>query len=237
MRIFGPGLPKKSLNGMLKTENLSFAYPGQEVMGFPDMFCDSGAHWLLLGQSGSGKTTLLHLMAGLLTPRSGKVIIEDTDLTRLGSRARDRFRGRHIGLIFQQPHFVRALTVAENLLLAQRLAGQAADRGRILGLLDHLGIAGKAHKKPNQLSVGEQQRAAIARALVNRPTVLFADEPTSALDDANCEAVIALVKQEARAVGATLLVVTHDQRLKNSFSDQLILHAPPPVGLGQVPSS
>lgn len=208
---------------MLQTHNLEYAYEGQEPLIFPDIDCKESEQWLLLGQSGSGKTTLLHLLGGLLSPRRGSVRIANTDITQLSSQSLDKFRGRSIGIIFQRSHFVRALTVEENLILAQRLAGLPVDRQRISELLAHLNVGHKLQVKPDRLSVGEQQRVAIARALVNRPAIILADEPTSALDDVNCEEVIRLLEREAGAVGATLLVVTHDNRLKEQFKNQVQL--------------
>ena len=208
---------------MLQTENLSFSYTGATNMSFPNIHCQKGEQWLLLGQSGSGKTTLLHLLGGLLSPTGGKVKVGDTLLKDLSTAALDKFRGKNIGIIFQKAHFVRALTVAENLKLAQQLAGVPISMDRIKELLDRLNVGHKLHAKTNALSQGEQQRVAIARALINQPTIILADEPTSALDDTNCEEVIQLLEEQAAAVGATLLVVTHDGRLKERFEKQIIL--------------
>jgi ABC-type lipoprotein export system ATPase subunit len=208
---------------MLATHGLSFSFPSRDAvnMNFPDIQCATGAQWLLLGQSGSGKTTLLHLLAGLRTPAAGTVTINDTIINRLSTRELDRFRGQQIGIVFQQAHFVRALTVAQNLALARQLAGLAPDPQAIRGLLERLNVGHKLHALPQALSVGEQQRVAIARALINEPTVILADEPTSALDDHNTEQVVELLQSQAAAANATLLVVTHDQRLKANF-DQYI---------------
>lgn len=208
---------------MLRTTGLQFSYDGRNELSFPNIDCKSGEHWLLLGQSGSGKTTLLHLLGGLLSPRSGRIEVANTEMSALSATQRDRFRGRNIGIIFQSAHFVRALTVEENLILAQQLAGLKPNRRRIDELLAHLNLGHKLHAKPDRLSVGEQQRAAIARAIVNKPDIILADEPTSALDDHNCDKVIQLLEEQARAVGATLLVVTHDGRLKEQFSNQIVL--------------
>ncbi|MBR9922884.1 MAG: ABC transporter ATP-binding protein [Bacteroidetes bacterium] len=208
---------------MLEASQLEYAYPGAERMSFPDLKCNSGEHWLLLGQSGSGKTTLLHLLAGLRSPKSGSIQIGDTDITKLSSANLDTFRGQNIGIVFQQAHFVRALTVGENLALARKMAGLSPNEGLIDDLLKRLNISHKKDSRPNQLSVGEQQRAAIARALVNEPLVIFADEPTSALDDQNAEVVIDLLKDSAKAANATLLIVTHDQRLKEVFEKQVVM--------------
>lgn len=208
---------------MLQTKDLIYSYNGKQTLRFPDIHCKAGEHVLLLGQSGSGKTTLLHLLGGLRGPQQGYVYINETDITKLSKARLDRFRGKHIGIIFQQSHFVRALNVEENLALAQRLAGLPVSRSRIQALLDRLNLGHKLHSSTDQLSVGEQQRVAIARAIVNKPTIILADEPTSALDDKNCEEVAQLLEEEAKEVGATLLVVTHDGRLKEKFKNQIHL--------------
>lgn len=209
---------------MLQTNQLHFSYTSAQTLAFPDFTCKKGEHWLLLGQSGSGKTTLLHLLGGLLSPTKGSVIVGDTDLKKLSTAALDQFRGKHIGIIFQKAHFVKSLTVQENLILAQQLAGVPIDKKRITDLLNRLNVGHKLHSKTNELSQGEQQRVAIARAIVNQPTVILADEPTSALDDDNCEEVIQLLEEQAAAVGATLLVVTHDGRLKERFDKQIVIN-------------
>lgn len=208
---------------MLTTKQLQFSYTRNQVMNFPDFSLQKGEHWLLLGQSGSGKTTLLHLLGGLLSPERGSILVGDTDLGQLRASALDQFRGKNIGIVFQKSHFVRALTVGENLLLAQQLAGIKPNRERINELLDRLNIADKLRLKPDRLSIGEQQRAAIARALINQPPIILADEPTSALDDHNATEVIDLLEEQADVLGSTLLVVTHDKRLKDRFPKQIAL--------------
>lgn len=211
---------------MLATQDLSYAYNGDRsaALQFPDFRCETGEHWLLLGQSGSGKTTLLHLLAGLRTPLTGKIRINETILNELPSRkAMDHFRGRNIGVIFQQSHFVRSLNVQENLMLAQTLAGLKPDLKAIEALLNDLNLSHKIKARTSELSIGEQQRVNIARAVVNKPTVILADEPTSALDDVNTEKVINLLKMEAEAAKATLLIVTHDNRLKSVFDKKIEL--------------
>ncbi|MEZ4985601.1 MAG: ATP-binding cassette domain-containing protein [Saprospiraceae bacterium] len=208
---------------MLTTRNVSFTFPNQPRMAFPDIHCQTGEHWLLLGQSGSGKTTLLHLLAGLRTPSTGEINVHGTMINQLSGGALDQWRGHHVGIIFQQAHFVRALTVQENLVLARQLAGLPADSKKIKALLEQLGVLHKLNEYPQALSVGEQQRVAIARALVNEPSVILADEPTSALDDFHTQQVVTLLKTIATQANATLLVVTHDNRLKATFDKQILL--------------
>ena len=192
-------------------------------MRFPEIHCQKGEHWLLLGDSGSGKTTLLQLLAGLRTPSSGEVLIGDTMMTSLSHAALDKFRGQHVGIVFQQSYFIESLNVEENLVLAQGLAGKSIDKQKIRNLLQRLGISDKLKSRTQRLSQGEQQRVAIARALVNEPAVILADEPTSALDDKNTQEVIALLEEQAELAHATLLLVTHDARLKDYFPKQIVL--------------
>lgn len=208
---------------MLRTSGLEYAYGQGPRMRFADFSLAKGDHCLLLGDSGSGKTTLLHLLGGLLAPQAGHIYLEDTDLATLSAAALDRFRGQYIGIVFQKSHFIRALTLEENLLLAQRLAGASPDRARVYTLLERLQLGHKLRAKPSALSMGEQQRAAIARAIINQPRLILADEPTSALDDGNCAAVAALLQEQAQTVAATLLIVTHDNRLKDLFPQQIEL--------------
>ncbi len=210
---------------MLKTKDLTYAYKGQASIHFPDLHCEKGSHWLLLGQSGSGKTTFLHLLGGLLPPSQGSILLGDTALHQLSGSALDHFRGQQIGIVFQKAHFVNALNVGENLLLAQQLAGLKPNLSAVRALLANLIIEDKFNKKINQLSVGEQQRVAIARALIKRPALILADEPTSALDDENSQRVITLLEEQAQAVNATLLIVTHDQRLKDHFDNKIVLES------------
>ncbi len=208
---------------MLETRRLKFTYTANAPLAFPDITCKAGEHWLLLGQSGTGKTTLLHLLAGLRTPKAGDVVIDNIVINELPASQLDRFRGKHIGMVFQQPHFIRSLTVQENLALAQRLAGAKVNYARIRSILDTLHVAHKLHDKPEAISAGEQQRVAIARAIINQPSIILADEPTSALDDTNTAQVLQLLKEQATAVNAVLLIVTHDNRLKTQFEKQIQL--------------
>ena len=205
---------------MLTTSNLQYRYPdGGPTFRFPDLSIAAQRPALLLGPSGSGKSTWLHLLGGVLTPTSGQTVLDGTNYAALGGGELDRFRGRHIGLVFQRAYFVAALTVAENLAIARQLAGLPKDAARIQRTLDSLGIGHHAKARPQQLSVGEQQRVTIARALVNQPKLILADEPTSALDDANASRVSALLRERAGELGAALVVVTHDGRLRGEFKE------------------
>ena len=214
---------------MLQTEGLRYHYPGAPVeLAFPDLSLDRGSELLLLGASGTGKTTLLHLIAGMRTPSSGTVTLAGAPFSSLGTADRDRSRGRNMGIVFQTAHFVRSLTVRENLALARSLAGCDPDDGVVAGLLSDLGLGHKIDAPVDALSVGEQQRVSIARAVVHAPGLILADEPTSALDDANTDAVLELLRGQAARTGAALLIVTHDQRLKDRMADRVEL-APNPT--------
>ena len=201
---------------MIAACDLKFSYSETTSLEFPDFKCQNGNKLLLIGNSGSGKTTLLHLLCGLIRPDSGSMQVAGLDLNTLGDRELDKFRGRELGIVFQQSHFVQSLTVAENLALPTMLTGSNITaeelKVRTHELLDRLGIGHKFNSYPKDLSVGEQQRASIARALVHKPSVVFADEPTSALDDKSTEAVIQLLEDETLKAGATLIIVTHDSR-------------------------
>lgn len=212
---------------MLITNNLHYRYPNNgAAFQFPDLSCADGSQWLVLGPSGSGKSTFLHLLAALLRPSAGELHLDGTAYGQLSARAGDQFRGKNIGMIFQRSYFVASLTVAENLDLAQRLAGQPVDKPANRHLLDELGIGQHANRSPQQISVGEQQRASIARGLVNRPRLLLADEPTAALDAKNASVVSRLLRERAAQLNAILLVVTHDERLLNDFTNVIRMKEP-----------
>ncbi len=171
---------------------------------------------LVLGKSGSGKTTFLNLLSGLLKPLEGKVQLGEVCVSDLSGQSLDLFRGQHIGIVFQKPHLISALNVKENLELTHffsKKKGQNLDQ-----LLQDLGIHDKSNASVLTLSEGEAQRVSIARALANSPQLILADEPTSSLDDENTEKVIQLLKNQAAKIGAALIIVTHDYRVKAHIS-------------------
>ncbi len=204
---------------LLQTRQLSYRYTGSAELRFPDFSVQASEHWLITGESGSGKTTLLHLLGGLLQPSSGELYWKDSPLKDYSSAALDRWRGRHIGLVFQQPHFVRSLSLEENLMLPAWCSSQSSDRAKLKEIAQRLDLEHSLRKTPNRLSAGEQQRASIARALMQAPQLLLADEPTSALDDRRCDEVIALLKRESQLNQTALIIVTHDARVKEQFSN------------------
>ncbi|MFT5645782.1 MAG: ABC-type lipoprotein export system ATPase subunit [Aureispira sp.] len=210
---------------MIQTKDLKFQYDAEQQFEFPNMHCEQGSHWLVLGESGCGKTTLLHLLGGLRKPSSGEIIVQNEDISKISGEALDHFRGQNIGIIFQQSHLIKALTVEDNLLTAQYLAGVRQDKEKIRNILVKLNLEDKLKSKPKNLSLGEQQRVAIARALINDPVLILADEPTSSLDDKNCQEVVKLLLEQSQNFDATLLIVTHDGRLKELFKNQILLEA------------
>ena len=208
---------------MLGTHQLTFQYSPAKQFTFPDVHCADREALLILGRSGTGKTTLLHLLALLLRPQSGSVLIGQTDLTKLSAADTAAFRAKHVGIIYQKPHFVSSLSVGDNLLLANYLAYKPQQKQRAYELAGQLGFGDQLAKKTNQLSQGEQQRVSIARAVMNQPDVILADEPTSNLDDENTDRVIKLLREQSEQIGASLIVVTHDQRLKDVFQNRVNL--------------
>lgn len=208
---------------MIAIENLSFFYSKDKTLHFSDQTLAQGDHCLLTGISGSGKTTLMHLIAGFLKPQTGRVVVAANDLQSLSEKQRDRFRGANIGLVFQKPHLLTALTVKENLFLAQYLAKLPQDKQRVEQILAELNLTTRKNAAVWQLSQGEAQRVSIARALLNKPKVILADEPTSSLDDENCQKVFNLLAAQAQQYQATLLIATHDFRLKQIVSKQIHL--------------
>jgi putative ABC transport system ATP-binding protein len=209
----------------VQVRDLVQVFGARTVLDLPAWRVERGAHSLVIGPSGCGKSTLLHLIAGLIRPSRGAIAIDGQDLAALGQAALDAFRGKRIGIVLQSMHLIGALNVRDNLRLARSLARQPEAPERIAGLLEELGLAGLARSRPRQLSQGECQRLAIARAVVNQPSLILADEPTSALDDGNCAAVLDLLRRQAQATGATLVVATHDHRLAPHFRHRLELAA------------
>jgi putative ABC transport system ATP-binding protein len=208
---------------MLEIRDLHHEYGGRRVLSVREWSVPQGEASLVIGPSGSGKSTLIGIVAGLVSPTAGRVGVAGEEITSMGALARDAFRAANIGLVPQTLHLIGVVSVRDNLRIAQRLAGRAVDDGAIDVVLGSLGIEGLAGNKARDLSVGEAQRVAIARAVVNRPRLLLADEPTSALDDANCDKALALLRGQAAACAATLVIATHDQRVRGHFTRTLEL--------------
>jgi ABC-type lipoprotein export system ATPase subunit len=209
---------------MISVSNLSFNYTSQSSIAFPNFTVRKGEHVLLLGESGSGKTTLLHLLGGLLRGYAGSMRIEEVELNSLKESSLDKFRARNLGFVFQRNHLIHALTVEQNLMMPFYLADLPIRTERIDEVLSTLNIIEKKKSKISELSQGQAQRVAIARSVVNSPSILLADEPTSALDDKNCAHVISLLIDVAQANNSTLIIATHDLRLKEIVKNQISLN-------------
>ena len=205
----------------VRVEQLSFAYDGDFRLTLDSLRLEPGERVACIGPSGSGKTTLLHLLAGILLPQSGRVEVAGRDWATLGSGERRRRRLETVGLVFQEFELIEHLSVTDNILLPFLLpggpAGGQAAKARVADLAQAVGIEKYLGRRPRDLSQGERQRAALCRALVTQPGLLLADEPTGNLDPETTARVIELMLSEAARHGATLLVVTHDHALLDSF--------------------
>ena len=217
----------------LRITDLVFRWPRQAqiCLDIARFELAAGERVFLHGASGSGKSTLLGLLGGVALPQQGRIELLGTDITRIGSRDRDRFRADHIGFLFQQFNLLPWLPALDNVLLpctfsARRRERAGADpRAEAERMLRHLDLDSASWRKPaGELSVGQQQRVAAARALIGRPEILIADEPTSALDAERQQVFIDLLLQESAAVGAALVFVSHDQRLAGHFDRSIALH-------------
>ena len=202
-----------------KIENLKFKYGSQIVFDNQSFTINRGQKLLIHGPSGCGKTTLINLMSGLLQSQFGKIIFESEDLFELSENQLDKLRAKNFGFVFQRLYLINYLNVEQNIQLAN-ISSNSSD---INSLIEELGLLDKRKSKIRELSVGEAQRVAIARAIVSKPKVIFADEPTSALDDNNSEKVMKLLFAQAEKNNTTLIVSSHDSRIKKKFSNLLEL--------------
>jgi putative ABC transport system ATP-binding protein len=204
----------------LKDVRKSYREPdGHElpILDIPRFELARGEQVVLVGPSGGGKTTLLNVIAGITTPDSGSVTIDAVDITRLHEVGRDRFRSQKIGFVFQTFNLLPAFTALENVLLGMTFSGKPVDRNRACELLGLVGLSHRLYHRPTQLSVGEQQRVAVARALANRPSLLLADEPTANVDVANQQTILDLIRTACRENNISLLMVTHSLEAANQF--------------------
>ena len=208
---------------MIQTHELAYRYPRGPALLFPDTEVAQGGTLLLQGRSGVGKSTWLSLVAGLLTPSAGRVRVAGQDLAALRRGERDRWRGRTIGFLPQRLHLSDALSVERNLALAFFAAGVPEDRGAVRAALEALDVGELAQRRPHQLSGGQAQRVALARAILLRPRVLLADEPTASLDDPAAAAAVALLRATAQRCGATLVLATHDARVRVALAGAQVL--------------
>lgn len=208
---------------MLKTVAINFSYTKESSFIFPDIKLANNESLLILGKSGIGKTTLLHLLAGILSPDKGDIYINNTNITSLSNKKLDTFRGKHIGIVFQNTIVISSLTVLENLEARLYFSGIPNQKEAIENILNQLDLVSVKNQKPNTLSTGQLQRLGIALGVIHKPDIILADEPTSSLDDENCELVIDLLKSQAQKSNANLIIITHDQRIKKSFTNTIVL--------------
>jgi putative ABC transport system ATP-binding protein len=216
---------------VIESRALQYAYPRSAPLRMADVSVAQGGTLLLRGPSGSGKSTWLALAAGLLTPSAGEIAVAGQSVGALPGAARDAWRARHIGFLPQRLHLSEALTVTDNLALAHFAAGLPVDRPGIARALGALGLGALAARRPSQLSGGQAQRVALARAVLLRPRVILADEPTASLDDDACAAALALLRQTAQSLDATLVIATHDARVREALPQTQVL-AFAAVGVG-----
>jgi putative ABC transport system ATP-binding protein len=199
----------------VRIEDLVVEYPTAtgpfRALDCDELFVASGSSVAVVGPSGCGKSTLLGVLAGLATPTAGTVIIGSTEITSLSESARVEFRKETIGVVYQADNLLPFLTVAENVQLQLALCGDKDNAvSRTADLLEQLGLRELGNRLPDELSGGQRQRAAVARAVVHRPSLILADEPTGALDEANARVVVDLLVEAHEQLGATLVLVTHD---------------------------
>jgi len=207
---------------ILQLENVKKSYREPDghllhILNVRQFSVDRGEQMVLVGPSGCGKTTLLHVIAGISRADEGAVRIDGVDIVRLSEAARDRFRAAKIGYIFQTFNLLPGFTALENVLLGMTFARGRKDRSRARELLERVGLAQRAAHKPAALSVGEQQRVAVARALANRPSLILADEPTANVDLANQKQVVDLIRQTCREEQVALVLVTHSLEVAEQF--------------------
>ena len=207
---------------MLQLENVKKSYSEANgemlaVLDISDFSLTPGEQMALIGRSGCGKTTLLHIISGISKPDSGSVQIDGLDITRLSEAGRDRFRAEKIGYVFQTFNLLPGFSALENVILGMTFATGKHDRARATKLLERVGLAQRASHSPDKLSVGEQQRVAVARALANKPKLLLADEPTANIDPGHQQQVVDLIRQTCEEENVSLLVVTHAMEVANQF--------------------
>ncbi len=205
---------------LLKEVQKAFAtFDGQRlpILDIPEFRLAAGEEVVLRGRSGCGKTTLLHIIAGISLPDHGTVEVDGTDITRLGEAARDQYRAAKIGYVFQTFNLLDAFSALENVQLAMAFTGRRVDDARSRALLDRMGLGHRLHHKPSMLSVGEQQRVAVARALANRPRLLLADEPTANVDTGHQQQIVDLLRETCREENVALLLVTHTPEVADQF--------------------
>ena len=207
---------------MLKLVDIKKAYAQPDgtdvpILDVPSFELSAGEHVALIGPSGCGKTTLLHTIAGIIKPDSGTVTLDGVELTRYTEPARDRIRADKIGYVFQTFNLLPAFSALENVVLGMSFGKRPASRQRATELLEQVGLGHRMNNKPAAMSVGEQQRVAVARALANRPSLLLADEPTANIDPGNQRTIVQLIRDRCREENVALLMVTHSMDVAHQF--------------------
>lgn len=216
---------------MIKNLRKEVVCPNEEkltILEVAELSVEQGEQLLLTGPSGSGKTTLLHIISGLIAPTSGQMLYDAVRLDTLSAPDRDQWRAKNVGYIFQKFNLLHPLTVLENVLIAGVFAGRRAGsalRAEAQGLLETVGLGNKSALKPAKLSMGEQQRVAVARAIFNKPKLILADEPTASLDQANVRIVLDLLKALGKENNSMLLLSTHDPGVIAEFDHRYDLRA------------
>ena len=204
----------------LKDVTKSFRQPdgtALPILDIAEFKADPGEQVVIMGRSGCGKTTLLHVIAGISSPDSGMVMLDGWDIPLMTEAERDRFRAQRIGYVFQTFNLLPGFTALENVLVSMRFAGRRVDRKRAKGLLDRVGLGHRITHKPPMLSVGEQQRVAVARALINQPKLLLADEPTANVDSGHQQDIVDLLREACREENVALVMVTHSPEVAQQF--------------------
>tara|TARA_B100001027_G_scaffold18507_1_gene11115 strand:+ start:174 stop:815 length:642 start_codon:yes stop_codon:yes gene_type:complete len=207
---------------MLKCENISFDIDGHNLFSNINLNLKSQKDLLITGPSGIGKTTLLSILCGLQKPTNGSIIYNDIDLYNLAENEVDNFRGKNLGIVFQNFNLINSFTVKQNIEIAANAIGTKSS-DQYFNLLDRVGLADKSHIKVANLSIGEKQRLAVARAFVGEPQWIFCDEPTSSLDDKNANIIANLIKEESSRCKASLVLITHDSRIQTLINFSKIL--------------
>ncbi len=208
---------------MISCTNLSYKINNKTILKNINFSLKPKENLLIIGPSGSGKTSLLCLLAGLAMPNSGSVLYNKIDIHKLKKSERDKFRGKNLGIIFQNFHLIKSLNLYQNIALSNYIAGTKTDHNQIMGYLRLLGLEDKAEEKISTLSIGQSQRLAIIRSFINKPKWILCDEPSSALDDANTNKLLELLKTESKKNQSSLIIITHDKRVKSYFKNDKIL--------------
>ncbi len=207
------------------------------ILDIPQFEVGDGEQMVLIGRSGGGKTTLLHVIAGISRPDAGIVQIDGVDITKLPEAGRDRFRAERMGYVFQTFNLLPAFTALENVILGMSFGGKSTDATRARNLLDRVGLSHRTTHKPSALSVGEQQRVAVARALANRPALLLADEPTANIDAGHQQQIVDLLRETCNEENVSLVLVTHTPEVAEQFDRVEHLDEINQVVAGTVPAS